>query len=697
MIDTGLSLSAVINVDKDKCVNCHRCIAVCPVKICNDGSGDYVTLNKDLCIGCGSCIEACTHGARTGIDDTETFISELKKHTPIVAVVAPAVAVNFRGMDLELNGWLKSVGVDAVFDVSFGAELTTKSYVEQMKKENPELIISQPCPALVSFIEIYRPKLIKYLAKSDSPMAHTIEMIRHFYPQYANHKIAVISPCFAKRREFDENGRGDFNVTMKNLEKYFEENKIDLRKFPRTDYENPPAERGTLYSTPGGLMRTAERFVPGIGAHTRKIEGQPAVFDYLENLDDSLSQGKKPLYCLVDCLNCEKGCNRGGGTTNHNMSLDELESYVEKRTQERKEKWNTANERQKKNSLKKLNKTIDEYWRDGIYTRTYTDRSSVFKNLIKMPSPSELKNIFNMMGKYSKSDMYDCGSCGYVSCEQMAIAIFNKKNKPENCHHYVLKKAREDHGEEILATIKNITQESVNLLNSTKENVSSLNSVTDKMSRNVANSSSAIEEMLVNISSINSIIEKNFAIVNELEEATNTGRERLSEVAALVGDIENESSQLVELSRVIATIASQTNLLAMNAAIEAAHAGEFGAGFSVVADEIRKLAEDSGKQVKQIGVVLKNIKTMVDNAYSKAGYVKQEFDSVVNLSGKVKEQELEVKNAMQEQSEGNTVFLNSLAQMKDGTHEVETAAQTLRENTDLVIESIINLGKRDAD
>ncbi len=250
MIDTGLNLSAVINVDKDKCVNCHRCISVCPVKLCNNGSGDYVTLNKDLCIGCGSCIEACTHGARTGIDDTTTFISELKKHTPIVAVVAPAVAVNFRGMDLELNGWLKSVGVDAVFDVSFGAELTTKSYVEQMKKENPELMISQPCPALVSFIEIYRPNLIKYLAKSDSPMAHTVEMIRHFYPQYANHKIAIISPCFAKRREFDENGRGDFNVTMKNLQTYFDENKIDLRKFPQTDYDNPLAESGTLYSTP---------------------------------------------------------------------------------------------------------------------------------------------------------------------------------------------------------------------------------------------------------------------------------------------------------------------------------------------------------------------------------------------------------------------------------------------------------------
>lgn len=93
------------------------------------------------------------------------------------------------------------------------------------------------------------------------------------------------------------------------------------------DYDNPMAERGTLYSTPGGLMRTAERFVPGIGMQTRKIEGHPAVFEYLAYLDESLKSGVSPTYYkLVDCLNCEKGCNRGGGTTNHNLSLDELES-----------------------------------------------------------------------------------------------------------------------------------------------------------------------------------------------------------------------------------------------------------------------------------------------------------------------------------------------------------------------------------
>ncbi|MCR4948368.1 MAG: hypothetical protein K6A15_04350 [Treponema sp.] len=93
-------------------------------------------------------------------------------------------------------------------------------------------------------------------------------------------------------------------------------------------------------------MRTAERFVPGIGMQTRKIEGHPAVFEYLAYLDESLKSGISPTYYkLVDCLNCDKGCNRGGGTTNHNLSLDELESYIEERTNRRRQQWNTLNEK----------------------------------------------------------------------------------------------------------------------------------------------------------------------------------------------------------------------------------------------------------------------------------------------------------------------------------------------------------------
>ena len=696
MINTSsnnLHLKAVINVDSEKCCNCHRCIAVCPVKLCNDGSGDFVTLNQDLCIGCGSCIEACTHGARTGIDDTADFFEALKKGTPLIAIVAPAVAVNFKGKDLELNGWLKSIGVKAVFDVSFGAELTTKTYVEQMTKENPPLMISQPCPALITYMETYRPKLIKYLAKGDSPMAHTVEFIRHFHPEYSKYKIAVISPCYAKRREFDENGRGDFNVTMKSLDQYFRENKIDLSKFAKTPYDNPLAERGTLYSTPGGLMRTAERFVPGISRITRKIEGNPAVFEYLDHLDETLSSGMEPFFKLVDCLNCEKGCNRGGGTTNHSMSLDELESYVEKRYKERCVAWNTINEKKRKKALKALNKTIDAYWKPGIYERKYTDRSSVYHSLIQEPSSEELTEILNQMKKYSEADMYNCGACGYVSCEQMALAIFNGKNKPQNCHHYVLKKATENHAEELNKKAREITLESVAMLEETRGNVGSLTQVTNRMIQNVSDSSASIEQMLKNISSINTIIDANFNIVNELEDATNIGRTNLQEVTALVGDIEKESKQLVEMSKVIGQISSQTNLLAMNAAIEAAHAGDFGAGFSVVADEIRKLAEDSGRQAKQIGEVLKSIKQMVDTAYSKAGTVQTEFDSVVSLAGQVKDQELQVKNSMDEQNAGNSMLLSCISQMRDGTHAVEDAAHALQRDTEEIMGRISKIGQ----
>ena len=206
-------------------------------------------------------------------------------------------------------------------------------------------------------------------------------------------------------------------------------------------------------------------------------------------------------------------------------------------------------------------------------------------------------------------------------------------------------------------------------------------------------SSASIEQMLKNISSINTIIDANFNIVNELEDATNIGRTNLQEVTALVGDIEKESKQLVEMSKVIGQISSQTNLLAMNAAIEAAHAGDFGAGFSVVADEIRKLAEDSGRQAKQIGEVLKTIKQMVDTAYSKAGTVQTEFDSVVSLAGQVKDQELQVKNSMDEQNAGNSLLLSCVAEMRDGTHAVEDAAYALQRDTEEIMGRISKIGQ----
>ena len=691
----NLGLSEVITVDPENCVNCHRCISVCPAKYCNDGSGDYVKINKDLCLGCGLCISACKHDARHGIDDFPQFMQALKNKENVLAIVAPAAQAHFKGQDLELNGFLKSLGVKAVFDVSFGAELTTKSYVEEFKSKKPKLMISQPCPALVTYIELYQHQLLPYLAVSDSPMAHTFRMIKEYYPEYKNYKMAAISPCYAKKREFDENGLGDFNVTMKSISAYLEANKLNLSKFPKTNYDNPPAERAVLYSTPGGLMRTAERFIPGLSTKIRKIEGQPLMTEYFHDLKDTVTSGKSVPFPIIDCLNCERGCNCGAGTSNQEVPLDELELYNEKRMAERKKllKSETPVGR------KKLDKTIDSFWKPGLYDRKYTDRSQVYSTYIKIPNQEELDQIYLRMGKKTKRDFLNCGSCGFSTCEQFAVAYFNGITKLEHCHHYLMNENIRIHEAELThqinATVQKVSEVSVDKLKENEINLDYLSSATQEMSKIIQESASSIEQMIVNVISINDVLEQNANAVVQLESATEIGNKSITEITSLVSEIEQDSQGLAEMSKTIQTIASQTNLLAMNAAIEAAHAGSSGAGFAVVATEIRKLAESSNTQAKNIREVLKKIKNNIDNAYEKTKLTQNEFGEIVNISQVVMNQENQVKSAIQKESQEGQAILDTVNKLKDSQKSMTTASENLLKGNETVKEALMNLGKEE--
>jgi len=502
----------------------------------------------------------------------------------MVAVVAPSAASNFRDQYLRMNGYLKSIGIAAVFDVSFGAELTIKSYMEHAEKNKPVAIISQPCPVIVTYIEIYQPELIPFLAPADSPVMHTIKMIKEFYREYRNHKVAFISPCPAKQREFDEVNLGDYTITMKSLHQHFLDQDISLDDFPEVGFDNPPAERAVLFSTPGGLLRTAIRENPEMINVTRKIEGTGTIFEYLKKIPEMIGKGFAPF--MVDCLNCEKGCNGGPGTLNRHEPPDMIEYYVEKRNKEVQADYGSGSKFKRWKGKSQLHRNLDKYWNEKMYYRTYPDLSQ--NNTLQYPDNAEFKSIYTRMNKFSDADHYNCSSCGYGNCEQMAIAIFNRLNKPENCHYYTRSL--------IMNTAETITG-TVNDLASNSNSISSISSRLYSMSES---------------------LNKEFAGLNEM----------IRKNAHLIQDFDVIAETLNDISQ-------QTKVLSVNASIEAAKAGASGKGFGIVATEVKRLAQDSSKEANKIKPYLIEMESLFEKIIINIQYASEEFNKTTEMSKEV--------------------------------------------------------------
>lgn len=567
----------LIITDETKCEGCNKCIRHCPVHAniayLNEEGKVKVRVNYERCINCGQCLEVCDHDARSFVDDTEQFFNDLRNGSKITLIAAPAVRANFNNYK-RLFAYLKSLGVNAIYDVSFGADITTWAYLKAIKEMQLSTVIAQPCPAIVGFIEKHNPEIIDKLSPVHSPMMCTAVYLRKY--MNIKNKIAFLSPCLAKKNEMDHTAEEvSYNVTFKKLSDYIANKDINLSLYEEKDFDEIPSSLGFLYSRPGGLKENIEAVVDG--AWVKQVEGAESVYDYLRTYKKRV-QDNKPVPLVVDALNCFHGCNIGSAVCISSEVLDDIDY---KFNTMKKEKIESETKGRFNKKFQWIGEKFDKELNLRDFFREYDRTAAVDPK--KIPTESELAEIYKSLYKEDESSRkINCTACGCHTCEEMAIDIYNGINTADNCMDYTRNKVLSETVKNteinvMLKEIEELSDERLKKANELKDNVNVIKESLTELAQ-------ANEESASTLMDITSQAEKTVQTAEQLKES--------------VKQMEIKLNNFVNASKQIVDIAEQTNLLSLNAAIEAARAGEHGRGFAVVAQEVQKLADQSGRVVQ---------------------------------------------------------------------------------------------------
>jgi iron only hydrogenase large subunit-like protein len=630
----------------ENCVGCNKCIKTCPVLTANIAEKDRINVNSEACIECGACFDSCKHNAREYEDDTKVFFESLKEGKKYSVIVAPAFIANYPKVYKRIFGYLKQQGVSHIYSVSFGADITTWSYINYIQKTGKTGLISQPCPAVVTYIEKHQPELLEYLMPLHSPMMDLAVYLKKY--QHVKEDLVFLSPCIAKRLEINDKNNGGYvkyNVTYKKMMEYIGS---AYASCPEVEEESVYG-LGSMYPKPGGLRETVEFFL-GTDTAVLQVEGEKEAYHFLQEYAKRLKTSKE-LPFFVDILNCQKGCLRGTGTdeslddTDISLAINEMHNTVadvpEKKIKKAgigKTPWN------KSLSLEKRLEFYNEQFKEldlNDFVRHYDNK----KVTIKEPSERELEGIFERMNKDTEAKRHiDCSCCGYDTCRMMATAIYNGVNKEENCIHYIKELAEKEK-----AAVEKLHRESLEEQRIHNEKLSNIVAQFASLGNGISELAEANESTANEATNISQQVSE----INQACDNLTVSLESFSEFI----DVYRQSNQDIE------SIASQTSLLSLNANIEAARAGEAGKGFAVVAAEIRNLS-DSTKQLisennAQATETIPKINASIDAIKNLVEAIEEVSDRVATIAAATEEITAQAVS-IQEMSDGIQVAVENI-------------------------------------
>lgn len=641
----------MILFDADKCVSCNSCIRACPVPEANkavsrDGKTIY-DIDPDKCISCGACVRECSHGARAYEDDTLRFWNAMKSGEKIVLLAAPSIKVAFDGCWRNVLEFLRNSGSGEVYDVSFGADICTWAHIRLIEKQPGRKMISQPCPAIVNYVLKYVPEAAGSLSPVQSPILCAAVYLRKYLGVTA--KIAALTPCIAKKDEFNMTGVVDYNVTFQHLGELLESKGFHLadQKGKRSafEFDGPQGIMGAIYPRPGGLKACLELEAPALNVISS--EGTDHIYRELAQYP---STGARDLPDVFDVLSCGRGCGSGPavGTPLSVYRMSGILNGIEKYNRRSRVKLDRkGRDRQFLDFDKRLN--YEDFLRE--YTPQPVKRLSV--------TEEKIDEVLHGLGKNTPTEMnYNCHACGFATCRELARAILDGTSTPSSCAQYTLHEAdrRRAQIEQTNSSISEITRQLSGVVEKLTDSISSVSGATGDITRLNSQNDRAAAELSGVITQLQSLTEN----INTSMEAINSSVTGFS-----------------KMTRNISDIARQINILAINASIEAARAGEYGKGFAVVAEEVRSLAEHSQTAVTEAEASNKLVFSDISDVNGLVATITDRMNDILTMMASMKQNiadTLEKGSSISSEMDGVSGIASSVDSLVSRAEDVLAAA-----------------------